>query len=594
MSIKPVRINILCREDFKEEKKLKAEARTSPQATDKPKTGADLLIQLLVEAGVDTIFGYPGGAVLPIYDAIYRSEAPFKHVLTRHEQGAIFAAEGYARVTGKTGVVIATSGPGATNLITGITDAMMDSIPLVIFTGQVAKPVIGTDAFQESDVLGITTPITKYNYQVDDIADLPRIVNEAFHIASTGRPGPVVIDFPKNIAEGLPDAKFKYDFDLPGYQPTTKPNPLQIIKLADALSKAKKPLVLAGAGILFAKATNELKQFVEKYNLPVVNTLLGLGTFPGTNPLSLGMGGMHGSYAANMALYECDLLINIGARFDDRLTGNLKHFAQFAKVAHIDIDPAEIGKNVETEIPVVADAKKALQALLAREIKQPDHGEWMKTIAENKEKYPLWHEHSDDGISPQWLIQKIHEHTDGKAIVTTDVGQHQMWTAQYYTQDEPHKWVSSGGLGAMGFGFPAAIGAQFGRPDEVVVSISGDGGFQMNLQELILLKQWNLPVKVFILNNSALGMVRQWQESFYEERYSESILDVNPDFVKLAESYGIRGIKVEEESDVDAVLKDVFSYDGPVLVDFRIIHNEKVYPMVAPGSGIHQMIGVTK
>lgn len=579
---------------FKEEKKLKAEAKTRPQATEKPKTGADLLIQLLVEAGVDTIFGYPGGAVLPIYDAIYRSDAPFRHVLTRHEQGAIFAAEGYARVTGKTGVVIATSGPGATNLITGITDAMMDSIPLVVFTGQVAKPVIGTDAFQESDVLGITTPITKYNYQVDNIRDLPRIVKEAFHIASTGRPGPVVIDIPKNIAEGLPEGKFNDDFHLPGYQPTTKPNPLQIIKLAEALSKAKKPVVLAGAGVLFAKATAELREFVERYQLPVVNTLLGLGSFPGSSPLSLGMGGMHGSYTANMALYECDFLINIGARFDDRLTGNLNHFAKYAKVAHIDIDPAEIGKNVETEIPVVADAKKALQALLAREIKQPDHGEWLQTLAENKEKYPLWYEHNEEAISPQWLIEKIHEHTDGKAIVTTDVGQHQMWTAQYYRQDEPHKWVSSGGLGAMGFGFPAAIGAQFGRPDELVVSITGDGGFQMNLQELILLKQWNLPVKVFILNNAALGMVRQWQESFYGERYSESILDVNPDFVKLAESYGIRGIKVEKEADVDAVLKDVFSYDGPVLVDFRIIHDEKVYPMVPPGKGIHEMIGVTK
>lgn len=579
---------------FKEEKKLKAEAKTRPQATEKPKTGADLLIQLLVEAGVDTIFGYPGGAVLPIYDAIYRSDAPFRHVLTRHEQGAIFAAEGYARVTGKTGVVIATSGPGATNLITGITDAMMDSIPLVVFTGQVAKPVIGTDAFQESDVLGITTPITKYNYQVDNIRDLPRIVKEAFHIASTGRPGPVVIDIPKNIAEGLPEGKFNDDFHLPGYQPTTKPNPLQIIKLAEALSKAKKPVVLAGAGVLFAKATAELREFVERYQLPVVNTLLGLGSFPGSSPLSLGMGGMHGSYTANMALYECDFLINIGARFDDRLTGNLNHFAKYAKVAHIDIDPAEIGKNVETEIPVVADAKKALQALLAREIKQPDHGEWLQTLAENKEKYPLWYEHNEEAISPQWLIEKIHEHTDGKAIVTTDVGQHQMWTAQYYRQDEPHKWVSSGGLGAMGFGFPAAIGAQFGRPDELVVSITGDGGFQMNLQELILLKQWNLPVKVFILNNAALGMVRQWQESFYGERYSESILDVNPDFVKLAESYGIRGIKVEKETDVDAVLKDVFSYDGPVLVDFRIIHDEKVYPMVPPGKGIHEMIGVTK
>src|SRR5699024_11037145 len=501
-------------------KKLKAEAKSTQtlQMPNEPKTGADLLIELLVEAEVDTIFGYPGGAVLPIYDALYRSNAPFKHVLSRHEQGSIFAAEGYARVTGKPGVVLATSGPGATNLITGITDAMMDSLPLVIFTGQVANHVIGTDAFQESDVLGITTPITKYNYQVENIEDLPRIVNEAFHIATTGRPGPVVIDIPKNISEALTTNTFETEFDLPGYQPTTKPNPMQIIKVAEALGKAKKPVVLAGAGILFSKATEELKEFIEKYQLPVVNTLLGLGSFPGSSPLSLGMGGMHGSYTANMAMYECDLLINIGARFDDRLTGNLKHFAPNAKVAHIDIDPAEIGKNVPTEIPVVADAKKALQALLKRNISMQDHQEWKEHLQQNKAKYPLWYDRSDEAISPQWFMKKIHELTNGEAIVTTDVGQHQMWAAQHYSLDKPHKWATSGGLGSMAFGFPAAIGAQLGRPDELVVSISGDGGFQMNMQELMLLKKYNLPVKVIILNNSALGMVRQWQESFYEER----------------------------------------------------------------------------
>ena len=577
-----------------EAKKLQTETKSSPEITGKPKTGADLLIELLIEAEVDTIFGYPGGAVLPIYDAIYRSNAPFKHVLSRHEQGSIFAAEGYARVTGKPGVVLATSGPGATNLITGITDAMMDSLPLVIFTGQVANQVIGTDAFQESDVLGITTPITKYNYQVKNITDLPRVVNEAFHIATTGRPGPVVVDIPKNISEALPSDKFETDFYLPGYQPTTKPNPLQIIKLSEALSKAKRPVVLAGAGILFSRATDELKEFVEKYELPVVNTLLGLGSFPGTNPLSLGMGGMHGSYTANMAMYECDLLINIGARFDDRLTGNLKHFAPHAKVAHIDIDPAEIGKNVPTEFPVVADAKKALQALLNKDISKPNHQEWKAHLENNKENYPLWSERSDEAISPQGLIKKIREFTNGEAIVTTDVGQHQMWTAQYYTLDKPHNWVTSGGLGSMGFGFPSAIGAQLGRPDDLVISISGDGGFQMNMQELMLLKQYNLPVKVIIVNNSALGMVRQWQESFYDERYSESLLDANPDFVKLAESYGIRGMKVEKDSEVEAALEEILSHDGPVVADFRIIKKEKVYPMIAPGKGIHEMIGVTK
>lgn len=579
-----------------EAEKLKSEtkAEASPKAAGEPKTGADLLIELLAEADVDTIFGYPGGAVLPIYDAMYRSEASFKHILSRHEQGSIFAAEGYARVTGKPGVVLATSGPGATNLITGITDAMIDSIPLVIFTGQVANHVIGTDAFQESDVLGITTPITKYNYQVENIEDLPRIVNEAFHIATTGRPGPVVIDIPKNISEALTTNTFETEFDLPGYQPTTKPNPMQIIKVAEALGKAKKPVVLAGAGILFSKATEELKEFIEKYQLPVVNTLLGLGSFPGSSPLSLGMGGMHGSYTANMAMYECDLLINIGARFDDRLTGNLKHFAPNAKVAHIDIDPAEIGKNVPTEIPVVADAKKALQALLKRNISMQDHQEWKEHLQQNKAKYPLWYDRSDEAISPQWFMKKIHQLTNGEAIVTTDVGQHQMWAAQHYTLDKPHKWATSGGLGSMGFGFPAAIGAQLGRPDELVVSISGDGGFQMNMQELMLLKKYNLPVKVIILNNSALGMVRQWQESFYEERYSESLLDENPDFVKLAESYGIRGMRVDIDAEVEPALKEIFAHDGPVVADFRIIKKEKVYPMIAPGKGIHEMIGVTK
>jgi len=591
---------IIFKHIFKEEKKVKAEAKMNPQTTDitpevnEPRTGADLLIELLEEHNVDTVFGYPGGAVLPIYDAMYRAKTEFQHILTRHEQGAIFAAEGYARVTGKTGVVIATSGPGATNLITGITDAMMDSLPLVIFTGQVAKTVIGTDAFQESDVLGITTPITKYNYQVDDVRDLPRVVNEAFHIASTGRPGPVVIDIPKNISEALPEGPFNREYNLPGYQPTTKPNPMQIVKLLEALEKAKKPLILAGAGVLFADATEELKQFVERSQIPVVNTLLGLGGFPGSHPLSLGMGGMHGSYTANMAMYECDYLINIGARFDDRLTGNLDHFAPFAKVAHIDIDPAEIGKNIKTAIPVVSDAKEALKALLAKDVKPLAHGEWLDQLNENNEKYPLWYEHADEGISPQWLTKKIHEHTNGDAIVTTDVGQNQMWAAQYYTLDKPNNWATSGGLGSMGFGFPAAIGAQLGRPDDIVVSINGDGGFQMNLQELILLKQLNLPVKVIILNNCALGMVRQWQEDFYDERYSESLLDMNPDFVKLAESYGVRGVIVESEDEVDKALEEMFAYDGPVVADFRIIPKERVLPIVAPGKGIHQMLGVEK
>ncbi|WP_373896281.1 biosynthetic-type acetolactate synthase large subunit [Virgibacillus natechei] len=556
-------------------------------------TGADLLIESLVDSEVDTIFGYPGGAVLPIYDALYRSEAPFKHILSRHEQGSIHAAEGYARVTGKPGVVLATSGPGATNLITGITDAMMDSLPLVIFTGQVAKGVIGTDAFQESDVMGITTPITKYNYQVSELSELPRIVKEAFHIASTGRPGPVVVDVPKNISQELTPPKFKNDFYLPGYQPTERPNPLQIRKLADALSRSQKPLLLTGAGVVSAKASEELTEFAQEYQLPVANTLLGLGGFPGTNELSLGMAGMHGTYAANMAMYEADLLINIGARFDDRLTGNLDHFAPHAKVAHIDIDPAEIGKNVPTVIPVVGDAKAALKALLNSTIDQPDHQAWKEKLQNNKADYPLWYERSNDVISPQWLTEQVYHASKGEAIVTTDVGQHQMWAAQHYAFDKPNRWVTSGGLGTMGFGFPAAIGAQLGAPDDLVVSLVGDGGFQMTLQELSVLKEKNLPVKVIIVNNEALGMVRQWQESFYEERYSESIIN-NPDFVKLAESYGIRGMKVDNEDDVPEILEDIFAYEGPVVVDARVEPKECVYPMIAPGKGIHEMIGVTK
>src|SRR5690625_15078 len=379
------------------------------ESTKKAITGADLLIESLVVAGVDTLFGYPGGAVLPIYDAMYRSEAPFKHILSRHEQGSVHAAEGYARVTGKAGVVIASSGPGAKNLSTGITDAMMDSLPLVVFTGQVAHKVIGTDAFQEADVMGMTTPITKYNYQVKKLSDLPRIVKESFHIATTERPGPVVIDIPKDISEEVTSEEFDTEFNLPGYQPTVNPNPLQIIKLAEALERASKPVVLAGAGVLFAKASEELKEFVEKYELPVANTLLGLGSFPGTNPLSLGMAGMHGTYAANTAIYESDLLINVGARFDDRLTGNLEHFAPNAKVAHIDIDPAEIGKNVKTAIPVVGDAKAALKALLNSKIDMPDHQAWKKQIKHNKETYPLWYDRSEELISPQWLIKQIYE-----------------------------------------------------------------------------------------------------------------------------------------------------------------------------------------
>ncbi|SDB86860.1 acetolactate synthase, large subunit [Pelagirhabdus alkalitolerans] len=560
--------------------------------THAPKTGAELLIESLIDANVDTLFGYPGGAVLPIFDALFKKKQHFNQVLARHEQGSIHAAEGYARVSGKPGVVIATSGPGATNLVTGIADAMIDSLPLVIFTGQVNQGVIGTDAFQEADVMGITTPITKHNYQVRDISDLPRVIKEAFHIATTGRKGPVLIDIPKDIAANPCADSYDSEFDLPGYQPTIKPNPVQVKKLKEALLSANKPVILAGAGVQFAEASEELIEFAETHQIPVVNTLLGLGTFPGEHELFLGMGGMHGTYTANQAMYETDMLINIGARFDDRLTGNLDHFAPSAIVAHIDIDPAEIGKNVNTHIPVVGDAKHALGLMKKFITETPDFSEWRQTLFANKKEYPLWYNEPDEFMIGQSVIDKVFKETNGEAIVTTDVGQHQMWSAQYYKFNRPNRWVTSGGLGTMGFGFPSSIGAQLAAPDELVVAIVGDGGFQMTLQELSILQERRLPVKVIIVNNEALGMVRQWQEKFYSERYSESIFSIQPDFVKLAESYEIKGVKIENPEDFDQQLPELLAHDGPVLIDARVLQQENVYPMIAPGKGIHEMIGV--
>ncbi|GGM19957.1 acetolactate synthase large subunit [Paraliobacillus quinghaiensis] len=557
-----------------------------------PKTGADLLIESLIDAEVDTLFGYPGGAVLPIFDALYKVKESFNQVLARHEQGSIHAAEGYARVSGKPGVVIATSGPGATNLVTGIADAMMDSLPLVVFTGQVAQGVIGTDAFQEADVMGITTPITKQNYQVRSIKDLPRVVKEAFHIASTGRPGPVVVDIPKDLAANPCEDHYDTDFNLPGYQPTIKPNPIQIKKIGEVLATAKKPVILTGAGIVISKASEEIKAFVEEHQIPVASTLLGLGAFPGEHPLFLGMAGMHGTYAANKAIYECDVLINIGARFDDRLTGNLDHFAPSAIVAHIDIDPAEIGKNVTTHIPVVADAKLALNKMLKQIKATGDYGEWVEHVERNKQNFPLWYNNPETDMIAQWVIDQVYKTTKGDAIVTTDVGQHQMWSAQYYKFNKPNRWVTSGGLGTMGFGFPAAIGAQLAAPDDTVVAIVGDGGFQMTLQELSILQERGLPVKIIIVNNAALGMVRQWQEKFYEKRYSESVFSIQPDFVKLAEAYNIKGAKIDNQADLAKKLPELIAYDGPVLIDCRVLQQENVYPMIAPGKGIHEMIGV--
>ncbi|APT50436.1 acetolactate synthase, large subunit, biosynthetic type [Bacillus safensis] len=566
---------------------METEKSKAPQTMN----GALMLIEALKREKVEVIFGYPGGAVLPIYDKIY--DSGLFHVLPRHEQGAIHAAEGYARVSGKPGVVIATSGPGATNLVTGIADAMIDSLPLVVFTGQVATSVIGSDAFQEADVLGITMPITKHSYQVRNPEELPGVIKEAFHIATTGRPGPVLIDIPKDVA-GI-EGTFEYDqpIDLPGYQPKVEPNYLQIRKLVEAVSRAKKPVILAGAGVLHGKASEELRQYVEQQQIPVAHTLLGLGGFPAKHPLFLGMAGMHGTYAANMALHQCDLLISIGARFDDRVTGNLNHFAKHAKVAHIDIDPAEIGKNIHTHIPVVGDSKLVLEELIKQDGKQGESGEWKNQLDQWKEEYPLWYvENEAEGFKPQKLIEYIHQFTKGEAVVATDVGQHQMWAAQFYPFENADKWVTSGGLGTMGFGLPAAIGAQLADQEATVVAILGDGGFQMTLQELAVIRELNLPVKVIVLNNHSLGMVRQWQEIFYEERYSHSKFSEQPDFVKLSEAYGIKGIRISSDEEAKEKLEEALTSREPVFIDVNVARDEKVFPMVAPGKGLHEMVGV--
>ncbi|MGO3604717.1 MAG: biosynthetic-type acetolactate synthase large subunit [Enterococcus malodoratus] len=552
--------------------------------------GADLLIKCLENQGVELIFGYPGGSVLPLYDSLYDESIP--NILTRHEQGAVHAAEGYAKATGKPGVVIVTSGPGATNVVTGIADAMIDSVPLVVITGQVTTPGIGKDAFQEADMLGITVPITKNNYQVRDIEELPRIVNEAFHIATTGRKGPVLIDLPKDITTLKANPKIDNVVQLESYQPTTTPSILQIERLMNLLKKAKKPIVLVGGGVVAANGGKELRQFVEKYQLPTVSTLLGLGLLPYDHPNFLGMGGMHGTYAANMAMMETDLLINIGSRFDDRLACSPDAFAPHAKVAHIDVDPVEIGKIIKTDVPIVGDAKIALEQMLSIEVEAPECQEWRELCEERKVKYPLKYERDEEIIKPQEVVEIVGRITEGKAYVVTDVGQHQMWAAQYYPFQFPKQLITSGGLGTMGYGIPAGVGVKFGKPNESVVVFVGDGGFQMTNQELAILNQNNLDIKFVLMNNQSLGMVRQWQEKFFNERRSQSVFHEQPDFMKMAEAYGIANKKITEPNNLEKELTEAFATPGPMLIEVMICNREHVLPMIPAGMPNDQMLGV--
>jgi acetolactate synthase-1/2/3 large subunit len=559
-----------------------------PQAkTKRVLTGAEIVCQALDDEGVDTVFGYPGGAVIPLYDAL--PKAGFHHVLVRFEQWAALAAEGYARVTGKPGVCMATSGPGATNLVTGLADAMLDSVPIVAITGQVIQPLIGRDAFQEVDITGITLPVTKHNYLVNRIEDLAPTVKEAFHLATSGRPGPVLIDIPKTLFMQKHDYSYPTSVFRRGYQPTSVPNMRQVRLAAEAIAQAKKPLIMAGHGIMLSGATDLFRQFIEKSGIPVVFTLLGLGTFPESHPLGLGLMGMHGHRHVNDALDECDLLVNIGARFDDRATGRVSGFAPRAKIVHVDIDPAEIGKNVRTDVPVVGDAGEVLK-LLTPEIAEHRYDDWLAWIDSRcdralnaaLENPPEWPE-------PYSIVKAIAEVTQGQAIVTADVGQHQMWTAQHFGFDHPDRWVTSGGLGTMGFGLPSAIGAKIGRPDLEVWAVVGDGGFQMSSNELATAVQERLDINIAVINNGYLGMVRQWQDLFHQKNYSE-VQICGPQFEKLAEAYGIAGMTVHSDDEIRPAIERARSIAGPVLIDFVIEPEANVWPIVPPGAANSEML----
>lgn len=558
-------------------------------------TGAEILIECLKKEGVKYIFGYPGGVVLNIFDHLYENK-DIHLILTRHEQGAVHAADGFARASGKTGVALVTSGPGATNTVTGIATASMDSIPMVVFSGQVPTMLIGNDAFQEADIVGITRPCTKYNFLVKDVSDLSRIVKEAFYIASTGRPGPVLIDLPKDVTTCKADFTWP-ELDMRSYKPTYEGNKWMITQAANLMAKSKKPVIIAGGGVVISGAAKELKELAEHTDIPVTMTLMGLGGFPGSHKLSLGMLGMHGTYYANKAVQDSDLIIAVGMRFDDRVTGKVDAFAPNAKIVHIDIDPTSIKKNVRVDVPVVGDVKRVLAVMnkvLKEEVKEQwdeVRKAWLKQIDAWRSERPMSYTHSDEIIKPQFVVEKIYELTKGDAIITTEVGQNQMWTAQFYKFDKPRTLLTSGGLGTMGYGFPAAIGAQFAHPEKLVIDVAGDGSIQMNIQELATAVINKLPVKVAILNNRFLGMVRQWQELFFDERYSHTKLnDVVPDFVKIAEAYGAVGLRATKPSEVEPVLKEAFRIKRTVFMDFIVDWKEKVYPMVPAGAPIDQML----
>jgi len=556
--------------------------------------GAQILLKMLEEEGVDTIFGYPGGAVIDIYDALMDSKN-IRHILPRHEQGGIHAADAYARASGKVGVCLVTSGPGATNTVTGIATAYMDSIPVVIFTGQVPTPLIGNDAFQEVDIVGITRPCTKHNYLVKDVKNLAYKIKEAFHIARSGRPGPVLMDLPKDMINSTARFNPPGEVNIKSYKPTYQPNIKQVQKVVRLIEKAKMPVIFSGGGVNLSRAHEELTLLARKTRIPVTSSLMGLGGFPGTDPLWLGMLGMHGTYRANMAISECDLMIAVGVRFDDRVTGKIDEFAPNAKIVQIDIDPTSIQKNVPVSVPVVGDCKLTIETL-NKFIDEIDcgklaekHEPWLSRIEEWKKKAPLSYVQKDR-IKPQFVIEKLYELTEGNAIITTEVGQNQMWAAQYYHFKHPGQFISSGGLGTMGFGLPAAIGAKAACPDRTVVDIAGDGSIQMNIQELATAVQYKLPVKVAVLNNNYLGMVRQWQELFYNRRYSFTHFQHQPDFIKLADAYGAVGLRADKPEEVETVLKQALSIDKPVVMDFVIEPEESVYPMVPAGAPINKML----